>query len=214
MISFIVSFFSGYTTSLVGTIIPGNLNAIAMDLTIKGSRASGLLFGLGAALVEIIYIRLTFLGIDFFISQKKLFEILQWIMIGIFFIAGVYTFVSSFYKSKKKKARKQKEAKNRLHAFLLGLTLKALNPAQFAFWISWSTYLIAQDLLKPDPVHYTLFCLGLGSATFTGYALYVYFGNYLQSRAFFTQKRFDRIVGIFLCIASLLWAARILWWDS
>ena len=211
MLPFIISFFSGYVTSFVGTIIPGGLNATAMEITVSKGRTAGLLFGAGAALIEIIYIRLTLLGIAFFVKQQKLFDILQWIVAGLFFAAGVYIFISSFRKGKKKNKRKPVKGNGYLHAFLLGLTLKAINPAQFGFWIFWSTYLISNNLLKAESTHYTLFCLGLGSATFTGYALYVFFGEWLQTRSFFTKKRFDRVLGIVLCLVSLFWAARMLW---
>lgn len=214
MLTFIISFFSGYVTSLVGTLIPGGLNATAMEITVSKGKKAGLLFGLGAALVEIIYIRLTLLGIAFFVKQKLLFDILEWVMATLFFAAGVYIFVRSFGKAKKKKVPKARSGNHNTHAFLLGMALKAVNPAQFGFWIFWSTYLISQNLLKPESIHYTLFVLGLGSATFTGYALYVFFGEYIQTKSFFTQKRFDRVVGIFLCLASLLWVARMLWLTS
>ena len=127
------------------------------------------------------------------------------------FAAGVYIFINSFRKGKKKNKRKPVKGNGYLHAFLLGLALKAINPAQFGFWIFWSTYLISNNLLKAESTHYTLFCLGLGSATFTGYALYVFFGEWLQTRSFFTKKRFDRVLGIVLCLVSLFWAGRMLW---
>ncbi len=213
MLSFLLSFFSGYLTSLVGTLIPGGLNATAMEITVSKGKKAGLLFGLGAAVVEIIYIRLTLFGMAFFVKRQLLFDILEWSMAVLFFAAGVYTFIRSFGKPKKKKVRKAQKENSGRNAFLLGMALKAVNPAQFGFWIFWSTYLISQNLLKPDSIHHTVFVLGLGSATFTGYALYVYFGEYIQSKSFFTQKRFDRVVGIFLCVASLLWVARMLWLD-
>jgi threonine/homoserine/homoserine lactone efflux protein len=211
MLPFIISFFSGYVTSLVGTLIPGALNTTAMEITLTKGKKAGLLFGLGAAVVEIIYIRLTLFGIAFFVKQKLLFDILEWLVAILFFAAGVYMFIHSYSKTKKKKIPKAPPGTGQRHAFLLGMALKAVNPAQFGFWIFWSTYLISQHLLKPGPIHYTLFVLGLGSATFTGYALYVYFGEYIKTKSFFTQKRFDRVVGIFLCLTSIFWVVRMLW---
>jgi threonine/homoserine/homoserine lactone efflux protein len=213
MLPYILSFFSGYVTSLAGTLIPGALNTTAMEITVSKGKKAGLLFGFGAALVEVIYIRLTLLGIAFFVKQQLLFDILEWTMAGLFFVAGVYIFINSYSQKPKKKKKKAPAGTGHRRAFLLGMALKAVNPAQFGFWIFWSTYLISQHLLKPQPVHYTLFVLGLGSATFTGYALYVYFGEYIKNKSFFTQKRFDRVVGIFLCLASLFWAARMLWFN-
>lgn len=211
MLSFIVSFFSGYVTSLVGTIIPGSMNAIAMELAVAKNKRSGLLFGLGGALVEMVYARLSLLGVAFFLKEKRLFDILQWILVTLFFAAGVYVFLRSYKKGRTRKSVKKPGSKGGMQAFLLGVGLKAIIPAQVAFWIFWSTYLIANNLLKPQQVHYTVFCVGLGAATFTGYALYVYFGKWIESRPFFNQKIFNRIVGAFLCLSALFWVARLVW---
>ena len=211
MLSFLISFFSGYITSLVGTIIPGSMNAVAMELAVAKNKKSGLLFGLGGAIVEMVYARLTLLGVDFFLKEEKLFTILQWILISFFFAAGVYLFIRSYKKGKARKMIKKPGSKGGMQAFLLGLGLKAIIPAQVAFWIFWSTYLIAHNLLKPEQVHYTVFCIGLGMATFTGYALYVFFGKWIESRPFFNQKIFNRIVGVFLCLSAVFWVMRLVW---
>ena len=188
MLTFIISFFSGYVTSLVGTLIPGGLNATAMEITVSKGKKAGLLFGLGAALVEIIYIRLTLLGIAFFVKQSS--SLISWNgWWPLYFLqrASIFLFVH-LARPKRKKVPKARSGNHNTHAFLLGMALKAVNPAQFGFWIFWSTYLISQNLLKPESIHYTLFVLGLGSATFTGYALYVFFGEYIQTKSFFHAK--------------------------
>src|SRR5688572_7425476 len=120
MLSFIISFFSGFVTSLAGTLIPGNLNATAMEITMSRGKTAGILFGAGSAIIEIIYIRLTLMGIGFFIRQKNLFDILQWVVAGLFFLAGVYVFIKSFHKKKGEKKRKRRQAANLVQAFFLG----------------------------------------------------------------------------------------------
>lgn len=91
------------------------------------------------------------------------------------------------------------------------MILKAISPTQFVFWTVWSSYLISNKLLKADPTHYNFFCLGLGIATFAAYILYVYLGEWLESKKIFRKGRLDRIVGIFLCITSILWAVKLIW---
>ena len=187
------------------------MNAVAMELAVAKNKKSGLLFGLGGAIVEMVYARLTLLGIHFFLKEEKLFTILQWILVSLFFAAGVYLFIRSFKAGKARKLVRKPGSKGGMQAFLLGIGLKAIIPAQVAFWIFWSTWLIANNLLKPSQDHYTVFCIGLGMATFTGYALYVFFGKWIESRPFFNQKIFNRIVGVFLCLSALFWVARLVW---
>ena len=211
MSSLIITFLSGFVVSLLGTIVPSGMSGTAMEISIKNGKTAGLLFGLGSAIVEIIYIRLYFLGFDFFIREKRLFIILQWIMLLLFFGAGVYFFIQSFNKKKTPKKKRKHEAKNRIHAFVLGVTIKAMSPGQFAFWIFWTTYLLANNWLHRDPMQYNVFCVGLGLATFVGTGLYVYLGEYLEKKSFFSRGKLDRFVGIAICATSVLWAVKLLW---
>ncbi len=211
MQSLIVSFLAGYVISLSGSIAPSNMSAAAMELTIDKNKKTGLAFGLGSSIVEIIYIRLYFLGFDFFIKQETLFLVLQWVMIGLFLVLGIIIFVNSFRKLKKHE-RKRKNFKNYtpFKAFMLGVFLKAINPLQFIFWTFWSSYLISNNWLEPNPRHYNWFVVGLGAATFTGFVLYVFLGNYLSNQSFFSKKIFKRIIAGFLVLTSVAWGIKLL----
>ncbi len=136
--------------------------------------------------------------------------ILQWVMIFIFFGIGLFLFIKSYSKKKYQRKRKNYSTYTPIKAFLLGSALKAINPLQFVFWTFWSTYLIANDWLQPKPMHYNVFCLGLGLATFGGFILYVFLGNYLQSKSFFSKIIFHRIIAMFLSITSVAWAIKLL----
>jgi threonine/homoserine/homoserine lactone efflux protein len=209
--SLIVSFFSGYIISLSGSLAPSNMSATAMGLTIDKNKKAGLLFGLGSSLVEIIYIRLYFLGFDTFIRKTHLFLILQWVMIVLFLVLGIIMFIRT-YKRKDGKKRQKKDFSHYSYAksFFMGIVLKAINPLQFIFWTFWSAYLIANDWLQPTSTHYNLFCIGLGAATFTGFLLYVYLGSYLETKSFFSKTIFRRVIAVFLSLTSVAWALKLL----
>jgi threonine/homoserine/homoserine lactone efflux protein len=211
MINLIFSFLSGYIISLSGAIAPSNMSATAMQITMEKSPKAGYLFGLGSALVEMIYIRLYFIGFDAFIRENKIFLLLQWIMLVIFFIIGLILFRNSYKpRTRKQKKRKDFSTYTLTKAFMLGVLLKAINPLQFIFWTFWSSYLISNGWLKPDPANYNAFCLGLGVATFTGFALYVKLGNYLETKSIFSKQIFSRIIAMFLCLTSVAWAIKLI----
>lgn len=96
MWTLIVSFLAGFVISLSGSIAPSNMSATAMQLTMQKDKKAGLLFGLGSAVVETIYIRLYFLGFDTFVRKTDLFLILQWIMIILFFVLGIILFRNTY----------------------------------------------------------------------------------------------------------------------
>lgn len=207
----IISFLSGFIISLSGSISPSNMSAAAMEITIDKNKTAGLMFGLGSALVEIIYIRLYFLGFDVFIKKSTLFVVLQWVMIVLFLGIGILIFARTYSKKPKhQRQRKNYSSYSPLKALLMGVGLKAINPLQFVFWTFWSSYLIANNWLEPKPAHYNAFCLGLGVATFAGFVLYVFLGDYLEKKSFFSKKIFGRIIGVFLALSSVAWAIKLL----
>ena len=193
----------------MGSLAPSSMGAMAIELTINKGKSAGLLFGVGSALVEMIYIRLFFLGFDFFIRKKGLFVILQWTMLCLFFAGGIYIIIRALKPHKVSERKKRRRDYGGIKALLLGAALKAMGPTQFVFWTVWSTYLIANHLLQPIPLHYSVFCVGLGIGTFGGFVLYVFLGKWLSTRSFFNKGRFELIVGIFLCLSSLFWASKL-----
>jgi threonine/homoserine/homoserine lactone efflux protein len=211
MPSLIISFLSGFIISMSGAIAPSNMSAVAMELTIDKSKKVGLWFALGSAIVEIIYIRLYFLGFDAFVKKNDLFVILQWIMIVLFFVIGISLFIKTYNEHHvTKKKKRDFSTYTGARAFFYGVLLKAINPLQFVFWTFWSTYLVSNAWLQPQPMHYNLFCIGLGLATFIGTALYVFLGNYLETKSFFSKKIFRRVIAVFLSLTSVVWAIKLL----
>jgi threonine/homoserine/homoserine lactone efflux protein len=208
--SLIISFLSGYIISLLGSIAPSNMSATTMALTIEKNKRAGLLFGLGSALVEAVYIRLYFLGFDFFLKQGTLFMILQWVMLVTFLVIGLLMFI----RNGKKQLAKNPPKRDYSHytytkSFIMGVVLKAINPLQFVFWTFWISYLISNNWLEPTSAHYNVFAVGLGLATYTGFVLYVFLGKYLASRSFFSKNTFRRMIGGFLCLTSIAWAVKL-----
>ena len=207
----IISFLSGFIISLSGAIAPSNMSAVAMELTIDKSRRAGLWFALGSSLVEIVYIRLYFLGFDAFVKKNDLFLILQWIMIVLFLAIGISLFIKTYNEHRITKRKKRDfSTYTGARAFLYGVVLKAINPLQFVFWTFWSTYLVSNNWLQPHPMHYNLFCLGLGLATFVGTVSYVFLGTYLETKSFFSKKIFRRVIAVFLSLTSVVWAIKLL----
>ena len=211
MPSLFLSFLSGFTISFSGSLPPSNMSAVAMELTMEKSKKAGLWFGAGSAIVEMLYVRLYFMGFDAFIKKSVVFLVLQWIMIVLFFTLGLILFIKTYRRNQEKPKRKKNYAiYTATKSMFLGAALKAINPFQFVYWAFWSTYLIANNWLKPTQLHYNGFCLGIGIATFTGSALYVFLGEYLESRSFFNKLIFHRGIAIFLSITSVAWAIKLL----
>ena len=76
-------FFAGMIVSFLGSLPLGTLNVAAMQIAITDGVPPALLFGLGMLLVEMIYVRISLVAMDWVRRQKTLLKILDWLTVII-----------------------------------------------------------------------------------------------------------------------------------
>src|SRR5829696_1176485 len=161
--------------SFLGSLPLGTLNVAAMQIGIQESIENAIWFSLGSLVVEMIYVRLSLIGIDWVRKQYKLMRIMEWITLGIIVALAVGSFVAAV------KSSGGSHAKNgfleiEMHRFLLGMLMCAINPVQIPFWFGWSTVLFTKKILLPRPDHYNSYIIGIGIGTFAGNCIFIFGG--------------------------------------
>ena len=66
-------FFWGLMISFLGSLPFGTLNVAAMQISVQESISNAIYFSLGSLLVEMIYVRISLVGINWIRKQKKYF---------------------------------------------------------------------------------------------------------------------------------------------
>lgn len=191
----------GMLVSFLGALPLGNLNLAATQLSVQENFSNAWKFGIGAALVEVIYLRFALTGVDWVMQHQTLFTILGWITVIIFFILGLAGFMAA---RKKEKDKKGILLNNTINRFFLGITMSALNPAQLPFWFVWSTYLINNTILQPISTEYNYFTVGAGMGTLAGMALYIHGGNWLILKLKTSNKTLNQIMGAIFILTALI----------
>ena len=200
--------FIAFGISFLGQIVLSNMNMTATQLSVQEGHKKAWLFGLGVAIVEIIYLRFALTGMDWVAQHKVVFKILGWATVFIFLLLGILAFVT---------ARKQTIEKkgvllnNKLHRFLLGASISALNPLQIPFWFLWSTQLIQNNVLQTTNLHFNIFCIGAGLGTLTGIGIYIYCGNWAITKMKSINKTLNLIMGCVFLITALIQLYRVIY---
>lgn len=201
MLAFIQVFFIALGVSFLGQLPLGNMNMIATQVSVQEGVKSAWRFGVGVAIVEIIYLRVALSGIDWVLTHEMLFRVLAWATVVFLRGLGVATLI---------KAKKQKPTErgiivdNKFNRFLLGVSLSALNPIQIPFWFTWIITLVNNGLLLPGNANYNLFTLGAGVGTLFGIGVYIHGGKWAFKKSGKNNKSLNYVLGVVFIIAALI----------
>ena len=193
--------FMGMVVSFLGALPLGNLNLAATQLSVQENFTNAWKFGIGVAIVEVIYLRFALTGVEWVMQHQTLFTILGWITVVIFLALGIAAFLSAREKQKDKKGIL---LNNTIKRFFLGITMSALNPAQLPFWFVWSTYLLNNKILHPLAIEYNYFTVGAGLGTLVGMALYIHGGNLLITKLNTSNKTLNKLMGAIFILTALI----------
>ncbi len=201
-------FFWGMMVSFLGSLPLGTLNVLAMKISVEEGIKYAIYFSCGSLLTEMIYVRISLVGINWIRKQKKLFQWLEWIT---FFIV-VALAVGSFLTAMKHHHSGQPVESNLpdMHRFLLGISLSAISPMQIPFWFGWSTVLFTKKILKPDNAHYNLYILGIGLGTLMGNCVFIFGGKWLVEKMNANQNILNYVIGGIFALTAIIQLIKIL----
>jgi threonine/homoserine/homoserine lactone efflux protein len=199
-------FFTGMGISFLGTLPLGTLNVAAMQISVSDGIRPALYFSLGALLVEIIYVRISLVAMDWVQRQQRLFRWLEWFTVLI--IAALA--ISSFIAAGNPHTQKNVILSHTIHRFWLGAAMSAINPAQIPFWFGWSTALFTKKILQPRNDHYNMYIAGIGLGTFMGNSIFIFGGQLIVSRLNGNQGLIGWIIGGVFAVTAIIMAWRIL----
>ena len=199
-------FLTGMLVSFLGSLPLGTLNIAAMQISISTGVAAAMIFSLGSLLVEIIYVRVSLVAMDWIRKQERILKALEWVTLVIV----VALAASSFYSALHPKVEKNLVLDSPLPKFVLGLVMSAVNPVQIPFWFGWSTVLFTKKVLLPRKDHYNSYILGIGIGTFIGNCLFIFGGLLIAQKISNNQHVLNWVIGGIFAITAIIQLIRIL----
>ena len=200
-------FFWGMLISFLGSLPLGTLNVTAMQIGIQESIANAMYFAVGSLLVEMIYVRLSLVGIDWVRKQARVMKVMEWITLVIILALAVGSFWAAT-----KGAGDQKNIilRNTTHRFLLGMFMCAINPVQIPFWFGWSTVLFSKKILVPDRGLYNVYIVGIGIGTLFGNCVFIFGGKWKVHRIANSQQYLNWVIGGIFALTAIIQLIRML----
>jgi threonine/homoserine/homoserine lactone efflux protein len=199
-------FFIGMSISALGTLPLGTLNIISMQLSVSEGYLKAGYFAIGVAIVEVVYVRISLVGMDWVRKRKNLFKWLDWIALLIV----VALAVASFIAASKPQASHNAIINNQMNRFLFGLMLSAINPVQIPFWFGWSTVLFSKKVLESNNRHYNFYIVGIGLGTIIGHSVFIFGGQLFAKTLEKNANIVNYVVGSVFAITAIIQLVKIL----
>jgi threonine/homoserine/homoserine lactone efflux protein len=185
----------------------GTLNVAAMQIGIQESIKDALYFSFGSLLVEMVYVRISLVGIDWVRKQEKIMKVMEWITFFIIAALAAGSFIAAM---KNGGDSKNVLLNNNMHRFLLGMFLCAINPVQIPFWFGWSTVLFSKKILEPVHSQYNIYIVGIGLGTLLGNAVFIFGGKWVVERIHNSEQYINWVIGGIFSVTALIQLWKIL----
>jgi threonine/homoserine/homoserine lactone efflux protein len=199
-------FFWGMIVSFLGSLPLGTLNVAAMQISVQESVQNAILFALGSLSVEMIYVRVSLVGINWVRKQKKLFRYMEWITVAIVLALAIGSFAAAM----KPHPAKNVILNNQINRYLLGVMLSAINPVQIPFWFGWSTVLFTKNILQPKNSFYNFYIVGIGLGTLMGNCVFIFGGKWIVGKLNGNQSLLNWIIGGIFAVTAIIFLIKIL----
>ncbi|MEO8110976.1 MAG: LysE family transporter [Ginsengibacter sp.] len=200
-------FFWGMLVSFLGSLPLGTLNVAAMQISVQENIMNAIYFSLGSLLTEMIYVRISLVGINWIRKQKKILKWMEWITLGIVLALAAGSFIAATHEHHAKNVM----LNNNIHRFVLGLMLSAISPMQIPFWFGWSTVLFSKKILQPKNSFYNLYIIGIGLGTLMGNCVFIFGGKYIVEKLNTNQSVLNWVIGGIFALTAIIQLIRILW---
>jgi threonine/homoserine/homoserine lactone efflux protein len=193
--------------SFLGCLPLSTLNITAMQIGLQEGIPTAIYFAFGCLLVEMVYVRISLVGIDWVRKQVRLLKILEWVTLAIVLALAIGSFAAAI-----KGGATQHNAvlNNPLHRFVLGMAMSALNPLQIPFWFGWSTVLFSKQILQPVAAQYNFYIVGIGLGTLLGNSVFIFGGNFIVQHIQNSQAYLNWIIGTIFLITAIIQLIKIL----
>ena len=172
-----------------------------MQIGIQESIKDAIYFSLGSLLVEMIYVRISLMGVDWIRKQEKLMKAMEWFTLIIIIALAVGSFIAA---TKEGGNAKNVLLQNNMHRFLLGMFMCAINPVQIPFWFGWSTVLFTKKILQPVQVQYNIYIIGIGIGTLLGNFIFIFGGKLIVQRIENSGQYINWVIGGIFALTALI----------
>lgn len=199
----LLTFIVAVLVNFVGYIPLGNINLTAMQISINKGLKQVTIFAISFAIVEGVFTYVLMRFAAWFATKKEFLIWLEWIMIGVFLLMGILSYLQS------KKEAKPISDDNKRDSIKTGILLGVFNPMIIPFWTIGGTYLIANNWISTEDFALVVFAIGASIGSFGCLYLFGRFAQYIQGKFSFSHRVINRSIAYMFFALAILQTLRL-----
>ena len=164
-------------------------------------------FAFGCMIVEVIYVRISLSAMNWVTRNNKILKLMTYIILFITIAFATVSFVAAFRSSST--TGDDFKITSTFGAFILGLALSAINPAQIPFWFGFSALLQSKKILLPDRYFFGIYMAAIGVGSMMASFIFIYAGQFMIKGIGENNLVINIVVGSCFAIAALVQTIRI-----
>jgi hypothetical protein len=164
-----------------------------------------MMFSIGALLVEVAYVRVSLVAMQWFLKNRKWMVRMGWITFLVISALAMASFWAAMHPS----SHGNPILSGSIPKFLLGALMSAINPMQVPFWFGWSSVLFERGILKSGNSDAWPYILGIGIGTFMGNSIFIYGGRLMVDKMQANQSLVNWIIGGIFAVTALFQLYRV-----
>lgn len=196
----------GLLISFLGSLPLGTLNVAAMQIGLNEGIANAMLFAFGAVIVEMIYVRLSLIGIDWLSKRETFLKVVEWLSIVILLALATGSFLAA---SKNGQSSKPEWLNLDINRFFLGALGCSINPIVVIFWFGWSTVLFSKKILEAKNAFYYPYIAGIGIGGYAGTCVFIFGGKWLVDKIQSAQGYMNWVIGGIFVLTAIIQVVQI-----
>lgn len=192
----------GMIVSFIGSIPLGSINLSTLQISLEKGTKAGLLFALGATVVELFYSLFAIKFSAFLLTHRDVEFYIQMVAIPAFILLSIHSF------RKKPTVSNTPEVKNK-SSFFKGFIIGVLNPLQIPFWVAYGTYMLSNDWIKNDNFLLNFFIGGIVTGSYLLLSLIVICSQKLNAKLNLSRFNMNKAIGSVFFVLALYQAAKV-----
>jgi hypothetical protein len=194
-------FTAGMLISFFGALPLGTMNVAALQLLMTDGLLPSFYFIAGCIMVEVIYVRLSLLAMDWIVKHEMAIRMLNWLSLIFMLVMAVTSMMASVDHGDESSNVLFSSA---LPPFVLGFLLMAANVTQIPFWFGWNTVLYIKKVLLPEHGYFNMYILGICLGSLVGNCLFVFFGEFVLRYLGSNQYTMNAFMGAIFAVSALI----------